>query len=98
VHHVSADAPPFFVIHGDKDTLAPVEDARTFVEHLRAVSAEPVLYAEMRGAQHAFEIFPSMRAANVIEGVERFLTTIWERRSQPAGTSAPSLEDALTDG
>jgi acetyl esterase/lipase len=97
VHHVHADAPPFFAIHGDKDTLAPVEDARTFVERLRAVSKQPVLYAEMQGAQHAFEIFPSLRAARVIEGVERFLTVLWERRQEPARAVEPELEEALTD-
>lgn len=97
LHHVHADAPPFLAIHGDRDTLAPVEDARAFVERLRAVSKQPVLYAEMQGAQHAFEIFPSMRAASVIEGVERFLTVIWEHRQQPARTVEPELEDALTD-
>jgi acetyl esterase/lipase len=100
VHHVHADAPPFLVIHGDKDTLAPVEDARAFVDRLRAVSAQPVLYAEMRGAQHAFEIFPSVRAARVIEGVERFLSTLWERRGRPGEASAATeaqLEEAMTD-
>ena len=34
----------------------------------------------MRGAQHAFEVFPSVRTAKVIEGVERFLSTLWARR------------------
>jgi acetyl esterase/lipase len=97
VHLVRPDAPPFLVIHGDHDTLAPVEDARTFVERLRAVSRQPVLYAEMKGAQHAFEVFPSPRTAKVIEGVERFLTTLWERRQQPAPASEPQLEDALTE-
>jgi acetyl esterase/lipase len=97
VHHVHADAPPFFAIHGDKDTLAPVEDARAFVARLRAVSKQPVLYAEMQGAQHAFEIFPSPRAARVIEGVERFLSILWERREQPAPALEPELEEALTD-
>ncbi len=99
VHHVRPDAPPFLVIHGDNDTLAPVEDARAFAERLRATSHQPVLYAEMRGAQHAFEIFPSVRSAKVIEGVERFLTTLWDRREQRggAGPSSPTLEDALTD-
>ncbi len=97
IHHISADAPPFLVIHGDRDTLAPVEDARTFVERLREVSTRPVLYAEMQGAQHAFEVFPSVRSARVIEGVERFLTTLWERRHQPSEPSEPELEDALTD-
>jgi acetyl esterase/lipase len=97
IHQLRADAPPFLVIHGDRDTLAPIEDARAFVEALRAVSSQPVLYAEMQGAQHAFEIFPSVRSAKVIEGVERFLSTLWERRHQsPAGTE-PELAEALTD-
>jgi acetyl esterase/lipase len=97
IHHVHADAPPFFIIHGDRDTLAPVEDARAFAERLRAVSKEPVLYAEMQGAQHAFEIFPSVRAAKVIEGVERFLTTVWERRRQSTDRVEGELADALTE-
>jgi acetyl esterase/lipase len=97
IHHIHAAAPPFLVIHGDHDTLAPVEDARVFVERLRAVSTQPVLYAEMKGAQHAFEIFPSVRAAKVIEGVERFLTTLWKRRHAPASGDEARLEEALTD-
>ena len=32
----SAEAPPFFVIHGDSDTLVPVPEAREFVKALRA--------------------------------------------------------------
>jgi acetyl esterase/lipase len=98
LHHIHAEAPPFFVVHGDKDTLAPVEDARVFVERLIATSKAPVAYAEMQGAQHAFEVFPSLRSARVIEGVERFLTTIWERRrgASTSGTDA-ELADALTD-
>ncbi|MGQ0433214.1 MAG: alpha/beta hydrolase fold domain-containing protein [Microthrixaceae bacterium] len=97
VHQVRADAPPFLIIHGDRDTLAPVEDARRFAEQLRALSTQPVLYAEMKGAQHAFEIFPSARAAKVIEGVERFLTTLWMRRHQDASTVEPELESALSE-
>ena len=96
IHHLRADAPPFFVIHGDRDTLAPVEDARVFVERLRTVSSAPVLYAEMRGAQHAFEVFPSVRSAKVIEGVERFLTTLWTRRQAPAPAIEADLAEALT--
>jgi acetyl esterase/lipase len=97
IHHVRADAPPFLIVHGDRDTLAPVADARLFAERLKAVSTSPVLYAEMQGAQHAFEVFPSVRSARVIEGVERFLSTLWERRHQPAATAEPALERALTD-
>jgi acetyl esterase/lipase len=97
LHHLDAEVPAFFVVHGSKDPLAPVEDARAFVDRLRAVSTEPVAYAEMIGAQHAFEIFPSVRAARVFEGVERFLTTLWERRQAPAAAVEAELEDTLTD-
>jgi acetyl esterase/lipase len=91
---VRPDAPPFLVIHGSLDTLAPVEDAREFVRLLRETSSSPVLYAEMAGAQHAFEIFPSYRAAKVIEMVERFLHSIHVayQRGQAAPTEAVAAE------
>ena len=38
--------------------------------------SEPVLYAELAGAQHAFDVFPSIRTVHVIEGVERFLRAV----------------------
>ncbi|HEY0536756.1 MAG TPA: alpha/beta hydrolase [Actinoallomurus sp.] len=76
VHWIREDAPPFLIVHGDLDTLVPVAQARSFTKCLRQISAAPVLYAEMKGAQHAFDIFPSYRAARVIEGVERFLTSV----------------------
>jgi acetyl esterase/lipase len=74
---VSADDPPFFVLHGSNDTLVPVEEARRFVEKLRSVSRAPVVYAELPGAQHAFDIFPSLRAGHVIRAVERFLDYVY---------------------
>jgi acetyl esterase/lipase len=85
-HWIREDAPPFLVVHGDLDTLVPVTQARSFAERLRRTSAEPVLYAEMKGAQHAFDLFPSYRAARVIEGAERFLTSVrCAERRQSAG-------------
>lgn len=66
-------APPFLVIHGDRDTVTPLPDARMFVDKLRAVSRQPVLFAEIGGAQHAFDVFLSPRAIAVIEGVGAFL-------------------------
>jgi acetyl esterase/lipase len=82
-HWINAAAPPFLVVHGSLDTLVPVTQARSFAERLREVSTAPVLYAEMKGAQHAFDIFPSYRTARVIEGVERFLTSV-RRAEHPA--------------
>ena len=75
-HRVHADAPPFLVLHGERDTLVPVADARRFVAELRAVSESPVLYAELAGAEHAFDILPSVRTARVVEAIERFLATV----------------------
>jgi acetyl esterase/lipase len=86
VHWIREDAPPFLVVHGDLDTLVPVAQARSFTQRLRQTSAAPVLYAEMKGAQHAFDLFPSYRAARVIEGTERFLTSVRRtERRQAAG-------------
>jgi acetyl esterase/lipase len=70
---ITEDAPPMFVIHGDRDVLVPVPIARSFVAALREVSNQPVVYAELRGAQHAFEVFPSFRTVHTVEFVERFL-------------------------
>ncbi len=70
---VNAGAPPFFVVHGRSDSLVDVDQARTFVAALRKVSHQPVAYAELPGTQHAFDVFPSIRSAAVVRGVDRFL-------------------------
>lgn len=73
IKHVRKDAPPFFVIHGSGDSLAPVEMGRLFSERLRAASDAPVAYLELPGAEHAFELMHSPRTENTVDGVERFL-------------------------
>ena len=78
---VRTDAPPFFVTHGDRDTVVIVEDARRFVERLRSVSSHPVVYAELPGAQHAFDIFHSIRFEAVIDAIEAFAA--WVRSRKP---------------
>lgn len=76
LYRVNPGAPPFFVIHGENDVLAPVAQARLFVEALRATSRSPVVYAELPRTQHAFEVFISLRAMHAIRGVARFLESI----------------------
>ena len=80
IHRVHPGAPPMFVIAGQNDTLIGVEEPRGFVDRLRQVSDAPVLYAEMKGGQHAFDLVPSWRSVPVIEAVERFLVTMRARR------------------
>ncbi len=43
--HISADAPPFFVLHGRNDSLVPAARLIGFVDQLRQVSKQPVVYA-----------------------------------------------------
>ncbi len=80
--HLRADAPPFFVVHGTSDSFIPVAEAREFVRRLREVSENPVAYAELRGAQHAFDIFPSLRSSAVVQAAADFLD--WTRARQQA--------------
>jgi acetyl esterase/lipase len=82
MHRIHADVPPMYVIHGDLDSLAPVEEARKFVSLLRDSSKSAVAYAEIPGAQHAFDIFHSPRASIVIESVARFLSTLYSDAQQ----------------
>jgi acetyl esterase/lipase len=70
---ISPAAPPFFIIHGDKDTLVPVAEARMFAKTLAEVSDNPVAYAEIEGGQHAFDMFASVRSEYVKLGVAKFL-------------------------
>lgn len=74
---ITPAAPPFFVIHGTHDSLAPVDEARNFVKVLREISHAPVVYAEIPGAQHAFEVFHSLRTRHVVEAVDRFLGFVY---------------------
>jgi acetyl esterase/lipase len=79
---IHAGAPPFLVIHGDRDTLIPIEDARLFVERLRELSDEDVRYVELSGTEHAFDIWPSERSTRIAEGIGRFLTAVAEREGR----------------
>ena len=82
VTRVSADAPPFFVLHGRNDSLVPVEQARGFVARLREVSRQPVVYAELPFTQHAFDMLGSVRAAHAAVAVEQFLAEIYATQHQ----------------
>ena len=105
MHHLTPDAPPFFVIHGSSDNLVPVVQAREFVRALRAVSTELVLYAEVPGASHAFDVFHSTRTTNAVRAVGRFCAWIEARSHSPASPAdavpaalEPSLEGPVPAG
>ena len=89
-HLVHENVPPFLVLHGGNDSLAPVDEARRFVERLRGVSKEPVVYIELDHTQHAFDVFHSIRTTHVVHAIERFCTWVWARYRASAGGGAQS--------
>jgi dipeptidyl aminopeptidase/acylaminoacyl peptidase len=81
---VCAAAPPVFLIPGDRDTRVPIAEARRFAAALAEVLCT-VVFAEIPGAQHAFEIFPSVRTTFVVHGVERFLAHLYSEYLRTRG-------------
>jgi acetyl esterase/lipase len=59
--------------------MAYVTEARAFVAQLRAVTAEPVVFAELPAAQHAFDVFPSIRSAHIVRAIDRYLHWHWNQ-------------------
>jgi acetyl esterase/lipase len=93
INHVNADAPPALVVHGDLDTLAPIEQARAFATRLRDTSSQPVVYVELPGAHHAFEVFNSIRTLHSVAGVEVFLQWLVNARGAAPRRHAPPRDD-----
>ena len=60
------------------------ERAVTFVEGLASTSSSPVVYAELPGAQHVFDMFHSPRFEAVVAAIEAFTGASLERR-EPLG-------------
>jgi acetyl esterase/lipase len=78
--YAHADAPPFLVAHGTNDIVAPVEAAADFAQRLRSVSSSPVIYAQLPGGAHTFDMFRSLRLERVIDAIEAFGT--WARNAR----------------
>lgn len=73
---IRPEAPPFFVVHGSSDSLIPVEQARSFVEQLRAVSRSAVGYLELPGTGHGFDMLDGSRTASTAMAIRLFLEQV----------------------
>jgi len=98
IAQISPDDPPFFVIHGELDTMVPVAEARGFCQKFRDTVKAPIVYAEIPGAQHAFEIFPSLRTAFVVQGVERFVSYLYSDYLKSVRTTGDDKTPASATG
>ncbi|CND83916.1 esterase LipO [Mycobacterium tuberculosis] len=63
-----------------------MREARHFADALRDASDAPVVYAELPGGQHAFDLFHSLRFDRVVDAVESFAA--WVRACPGAGATA----------
>jgi acetyl esterase/lipase len=85
IKRLRPDAPPFFILHGQDDSIIPVQEGREFAEALREVSTSTVAYAEIPHAQHAFDFYyGSPRAHYTARAVEEFLSWVHATREQPS--------------
>jgi acetyl esterase/lipase len=85
IKRIRPDAPPFFILHGQDDSIIPVSECREFAEALREESASTVAYAEIPHAQHAFDFYyGSPRAHYTARAVEEFLSWVHAKRRATA--------------
>ena len=97
---VGPRAPPFLVAHGANDQLVPVEQARSFVSMLQAASKTGGLRRVPR-AQHAFELFNSVRTLHALQAIDRFLAvvrTAHGARAVPTDASEPASPSSEISG
>jgi acetyl esterase/lipase len=82
IARVHRNAPPFLVIHGSKDSVIPVEQARSFVERLRSVSHSMVGYLELPGAGHGYDLIDGERAGAAAHAASLFLNQVYRTKMQ----------------
>jgi acetyl esterase/lipase len=82
IARVHSNAPPFLVIHGRRDSVIPVEQARSFVDRLRAVSHSLVGYIELPGAGHGFDLLDGARSGPMAHAAALFLNQVHRTRKQ----------------
>ena len=79
ISHVHRAAPPFFVLHGENDSVIPSVQAQAFCAALRDAGAPTVCYAELPNAHHAFDIFATVRSQLAADAVADFLGVVYGR-------------------
>ena len=89
ISYVHGEAPPFFVLHGEKDEVVPRGQARAFCAALRGTGAATVAYAELANAHHAFDIISTVRSRLAANAVADFLGVVYGRRQSALLDSLP---------
>lgn len=88
---LGASAPPMLLVHGESDTMVPIEEARRFHKHLIAAGAQRVHLCEIPHAVHAFELAPTILSQRAGRVIRQFLDSL-----QP-GLAAEAAAHASAD-
>jgi acetyl esterase/lipase len=87
-HRVDEHAPPLLIVHGDRDEIVTVNQARGFARRAAAVSGHGVHYAELPYAHHAFDLVRSARTMATVRAVTRFFDAVRSSADRPASRPA----------
>ncbi len=79
ISHAHRKAPPFFVLHGENDSVIPSAQAQTFCAALREAGAPTVCYAELANAHHAFDTVATVRSRLAADAVADFFGVVYGR-------------------
>ena len=74
--------PDCAIIHGDCDSLIAIEESELFAEKLQQASENKVIYSRIPGAQHAYNMFRSLRSELVLNELVRF-AYYFEKKHRP---------------
>lgn len=74
--HFTGRTPPLFIAHGTSDGWGTVEAARDFASLVSCGGRNTVVYVELPGGQHSFDVFSSARFEAVVDGIEAFTGSV----------------------
>ncbi|MBO0676923.1 alpha/beta hydrolase [Mycolicibacterium sp. S2-37] len=86
--NVHPGAPPFLIVHGDRDNLISVKEARRFRDTLADVSEETVQYLEIKGGIHAFDLAHPGQTLTAVATIENFLYDVYQDHRPPKNSAA----------
>ncbi|HVK10099.1 MAG TPA: alpha/beta hydrolase [Gemmataceae bacterium] len=72
VNHVTAKSPPVLIVHGDKDTLVPIQQAEIFVAKMKAANAHCELRVKVGGLHGWPDMKPDLEA--LADWFDKYLT------------------------
>ncbi|KAF9091887.1 hypothetical protein BGX23_004797 [Mortierella sp. AD031] len=72
---------PVMLIHGDIDTLTPVQNTRAFVNEFRNKCNAPMTYLEIPGGHHCFHLISSPRSWYTVIAAGQWLTHHFDNAS-----------------